>query len=91
MDYIKFDIKINILEHNKITVIATDKRAAELREEWLKKMGQIDSDTLFFAFLVQSPNMSENQTITKTTTSYSIEIDPRDLPDAFKYITKEGE
>lgn len=91
MNYIKFEVKIDILTKGKIRVKSLNEEATELRNEWLKKMGQLDSDILFFAFLIQSPNTSDNQTITNSTTTYTIEIDPRDLPDAFNFITKQEE
>ena len=91
MNYIKFEVKIDILTKGKIRVKSLNEEATELRNEWLKKMGQLDSDILFFAFLIKSPNTSDNQTITKSTTTYTIEIDPRDLPDAFNYITIQEE
>lgn len=85
---IKFDIRINILNGSKIEIVALNKEAEEFRKEWVKKIGQIDSDTLFYAFLVQTPNIAENAKISKTTTNYQLEIDPRDIEDAFNHVIK---
>ena len=51
-----------------------DKEAENLRNLWVEKNEQIDSDILFFVFLVQSCNTSTNAIIDNHSAEYEIEV-----------------
>jgi len=84
-----YSITIDVLQKDKILIESLNKESIELRKEWLKRMKQIDSDSLFYAFLVQAPNTSSNPTITDRTTKYEIEISSSEIEDAFLYFERE--
>ena len=65
-----------IIDSKNINIKYNNKEALEFRKEWLKKYKLLDSDLLFYSYLVHFPNTTSTQKIIdKDTIEYDLEIE----------------
>jgi len=81
-----FTIIVNALDNQKVTITSENESAIALREAWLTRLGQIDSDSLFLTFLISSPNEQEHISLTSTSTKIRLKVAFEEINETFNIL-----
>jgi len=75
----RYRITINLLTKDTLKIEDLNEEATKFRDMWHKEKKQIDSEILFYTFLVHTSSSSTAQVITKTSITYEITVDHAEL------------